>query len=145
DLRLCAAGHLAFRDFLDQRARRFDTLLRRGETVRTAFSKKPEGLRGQKIEVITPTHPLVRFVAQLREDASGGLGARPAVWGRLDAKCVPPTIGPGDYGLAVQRWSVDGVTPQDKLVYAGVNLDTGQALSDDEAEALVGAAMTGLQ
>lgn len=52
---------------------------------------------------------------------------------------------PGDYGLAVQRWSVDGVTPQDKLVYSGVNLDTGEALGDDEAEAIVGAAMVSLQ
>lgn len=145
DLRLCAAGHLAFRDFLDQRARRFDTLLRRGEMVRTAFSKKPEGVRGQRIEVITPTHPLVRFVAKLREDASGGLGARPAVWGRLDATALPTSVRPGDYGLAVQRWSVDGVTPQDKLVYSGVNLDTGDALTDDDAEAVVGAAMTALQ
>jgi hypothetical protein len=87
----------------------------------------------------------VRFVAKLREDASGGLGARPAVWGRLDAASLPITVKPGDYGLAVQRWSVDGVTPQDKLVYSGVNLETGAALSDDDAEAIVGAAMTALQ
>lgn len=145
DLRLCAAGHLAFRDFLDQRARRFDTLLRRGEMVRATFSKKPDGVRDQKIEVITPTHPLVRFVAKLREDAGGGLGARPAVWGRLDKTSLPIHVRPGDYGLAIQRWSVDGVTPQDKLVYAGVNIDTGEALSDDEAEAVVVAALAALQ
>jgi hypothetical protein len=120
-------------------------LFRRGETVRTAFSKKPEGVRGQKIEVVTPTHPLVRFVARLREDAGGGPGARPAVWGQLNANSISTEVAPGDYGLVVQRWSVDGVTPQDKLVYSGVNLATGDAITDEQSEAIVSSAMMSLQ
>ena len=145
DLRLCHAAHLAFCNFLEQRARRFNTRLRRTETVRIVFGKKPGGLRDQKIEIVTSTHPLVRFVAKLREDASGGLAARPALWGTLDADSLPTTVKAGDYGLVVQRWSIDGVTPQDKLVYSGVNLDTCEALSDDDAELIVGAALTSLK
>ena len=141
DLRLCAACHAAFRTFLDQRARRFDTRLRRAEPVRVVFGKRPEGVRDSKLEIIPPTHPLVRFLAQLRNDASAGLSARPAVHGRLSGAAAAG-FAAGTYGLAIQRWSVEGATPQDKLVYAGLNLQTGEVLSDDDAEALVGRIVT---
>jgi len=138
DLRLCAAAHQAFRNFLDQRARRFETRLRRGDPVRVVFGKRPEDVRDRELEIIPPTHPLVRFLARLREDASGGLSARPAVVGRLTGEQTGEAVPPGTYGLAVQRWSVQGVTPQDKLVYAGLDLDTGEALTEEQAEKLVG-------
>ncbi len=138
DLRLCAAAHTEFRKFLDLRARRFDTRLRRGEPVRVVFGKRPDGVRDSKLEVVPPTHPLVRFLAELRDHGSGGLSARPAVCGRLTAREAADAVPAGDYGLAIQRWSVEGVTPQDKLVYAGLNLETREALSDQEAESLVG-------
>jgi hypothetical protein len=137
DLRLCAAGHAAFKSFLDDRARRFDTRLRRAEPVRVVFGKRPEGVRATKLEIIPPTHPLVRMLAKLRNDASGGLSARPAVYGRFGDD-GGAGFAPGTYGLAVQRWSVEGATPQDKLVYAGLNLQTGEPLTDEGAETLVG-------
>ncbi|MGA0601523.1 SNF2-related protein [Caulobacter sp. KR2-114] len=144
DLRLCPAAHQAFREYLDNRARRFETRLRRGEPVRVAF-KKPAGARRPDIEVITPTHPLVRFIAEQREAAASGLNARPAVVGLLDADERPAGLQPGTYGLAVQRWSVGGVTPQDRLVYAGMDLVTGELLAEETAETLTSTALQHLQ
>jgi superfamily II DNA or RNA helicase len=144
DVRLCTAGHAAFRGFLDRTARRFETRLRRNESVRIAFSKKPEGVRDSNLEVVMPTHPLVRFIADLRDRTSGGLGARPAVFGSLALADVPASIGSGVYGLAIQRWSVEGITVQDKLVYSGIDLTSSEPMADDDAETLVGRAVTSL-
>lgn len=145
ELRMSATCHLAFKDFLDDRARRSDTLLRRGEPVTVVFGKRPDGVRSAKLEVIMPTHPLVRFMAKVREDGSGGLAARPALSGRLSSTTLGRPLEPGVYGFAVQRWSVGGLTPQDKLVYAGLNFATGDVLTDEDAEAAVGAIVEGLE
>lgn len=145
ELRLCPDGRLAFNQFLEARARQFDTRLRRGETVRIVFGKKPEGLRDTRVEVVSSTHPLVRFLARLREEANGGVAARPAVYGRLQSEHAPPGIRPGQYGIAVQRWSVDGITPQDRLVYSGIDILTKAQLTDEQAEALVNCALNALQ
>jgi superfamily II DNA or RNA helicase len=145
DLRLCAAGHSAFRKFLDERARRFETRFRREDGVRVAFAKLPEGVRSTSLEVITPTHPLVRFLAELRERGGRDLSARPAVVGRLPKGSAPSSVMAGRYGLAIQRWSVGGVTPQDRLVYAGVNLETGVLVAEEDAERLAGLAAAELE
>jgi superfamily II DNA or RNA helicase len=145
ELRMSATCHLAFKSFLEDRARRSDTQLRRGEPVTIVFGKRPEGARSSKIEVVMPTHPLVRFIAKVREDNSQGLASRPALSGRLSRTGLARPVKAGRYGIAIQRWSVGGLTPQDKLVYAAINLETGTVLSDEDAEAVVGAMVEGLE
>jgi superfamily II DNA or RNA helicase len=145
DVRLCPEASHAFNQYLEARARRSDTRLRRGDTVRVVFGKKPEGQIDHRIEVIAPTHPLVRFIAKLREDASEGMGARPAVYGRLRIKGSSLKLSPGRYGVAVQRWSFDGITPQDRLIYAGIHLETRDPLSDEQAESLLTLALDKLE
>lgn len=136
DLSFSAAGHHAFRTFLDERAKRFKTDLRRHDKARISFGKLAEDVRAPRPEVITTSHPLVRFAAYLRAEAGRGLAVRPAVSGRLIASADLSALPPGEYGLVVQRWSSGGASPQDRLVYAGVRLDTGEVIATDLAEVM---------
>lgn len=136
DFTFTAAGHLAFRTFLDERSKRFKTDLRRQDKVRIVFGKPPANLRGVTLESVTTAHPLVRFAAKLRSDAGRGLAMRPAVAGVLARSESLQHLPSGRYGLVVQKWSTGGATPQDRLVYAGLNLTTGAVLSDEDAEGL---------
>jgi len=131
-----AAGQLAFRDFLDERAKRFKTDLRRQEKVRIVFGKLPEGVRGARLEAINMAHPLVRFAAKLRSDAGRGIAVRPAVAGMLPRPEPLSHLARGRYGVIVQKWSAGGATPQDRLVYAAVHLESGVVTSNEDAEAL---------
>jgi len=144
-LRLSPSCQHAFTEFLDQRAKRANTLLRRGEAVTVVFGKRPEGVRESRIEVITTTHPFVRFLADVRTKRSHGLAARPALTGRLSRAALPRKLPKGRYGLVVQRWTTGGLNPQDKLAYAGAELQTGTALAEEDAEALAGVVLEALE
>lgn len=144
-LRLSPGCQHAFTEFLEQRAKRANTLLRRGEAVTVVFGKRPEGVREGRIEVITTTHPFVRFLADVRTKRSHGLGARPALTGRIPSAALPRRLPKGSYGLAIQRWTTGGLNPQDKLAYAGAGLQSGTPLSEEDAEALAGVALDALE
>lgn len=139
DFTFSAAGHLAFRTFMDERAKRFKTDLRRQEKVRIVFGKPPSHVRGVRLESVTTSHPLVRFAAKLR-DSGRALAARPAVAGSLPRPEALTHLPLGRYGLVVQKWSAGGATPQDRLVYAAVHLDTGHVIASEDAEGLTMAA-----
>lgn len=136
DFAFTAAGHLAFREFLEERSKRFKTDLRRQEKIRIVFGKPPENMRGVRLEAVTTSHPLVRFAAKIRGDAGRGLAVRPAVAGVLPRPEPLAHLPLGRYGLVVQKWSTGGATPQDRLVYAALHLDAGLVVSSEDAEAL---------
>ncbi len=136
DFAFNASGHLAFRTFLDENAKRFKTDLRRQEKVRLVFGRLPEDLRGPRPEVITTAHPLVRFASKLRTEAGRHQMVRPAVAGQVHRSADLANIPSGPYGLVIQKWSSGGTLPQDRLVYAGVHLETGKTLPNDLAEML---------
>lgn len=137
DFSFSHAGKIAFKEFLEARAKRFRTDLRRQDRVRICFGKLPDGVRASDAEAINTSHPLVRFAAELRKEAARGMPIRPAVAGSLRRPENLSALPMGSYAAVVQRWSAGGATPQDRLVYAAINLDSGEALQADEAEALV--------
>ncbi len=136
DFAFTAAGHLAFREFLDERSKRFKTDLRRQDRHRIVFGKLPEAAGRARVEAVTTGHPLVKFAAKLRSDAGRGLAPRPAVCGRLHADGALADLTRGKYGLVVQKWSAGGAAPQDRLIYAAIHLENGQAIADEQAELL---------
>ncbi|MBK8839277.1 MAG: DEAD/DEAH box helicase [Hyphomonadaceae bacterium] len=89
DLRLCAAGHDAFRKFLETSSRRYPTRLRRNASARVVFGKNTDALPEADVEVLHAGHPFIRFLGRVQD--RGALGAaRPAVWGeRTRVRCPP--------------------------------------------------------
>jgi len=62
----------------------------------------------------------------------------PAVADRIDRASLATDVAPGNYGIAVARWSFEALRPMEQLWY-GVepHPSTGEALSDDDAERFV--------
>ncbi len=136
ELRFSPEAHVAFVDYLSRRARQYPTGLRAGTEPRRIVFGRADTRQLRSVEAVPMSHPLVRFCAELIEDAAGGVHPRPAVAGAL---ADPGGIGEGRWALTVQRWSASGVTPQEKLVTAAVRLSDGEVLSGDDAEALTAA------
>jgi hypothetical protein len=82
------------------------------------------------------THPLARFASKLLEDRQRGMAPRPAtafVVRRGDA----PEFAPGDYMIGLEKWSVKGVVPVDRLAFVGALIETNVLLDDEAAERLL--------
>ncbi len=141
DLRFSSDAHVAFLDFLNRKARRYPTMLRNAtEQRRVVFGRNPSPHQLRNVEVVTMSHPLVRFAAELIERESGGVYPKPAVCGCIDTN-VAPGLRSGRYAIVVQRWSASGVTPQEKLVTAAARLGDNALLTPEESEALASAFM----
>jgi hypothetical protein len=101
--------------------------------VKAVFGSNPDPLKYRAIEAVPMTHPLARFCAGLIEARQSGIAPRPVtsfcVQGRSDWN-----IAPGLYAICVEKWSIDGIVPIDRLAFVGANLATGAMLSEDAAE-----------
>jgi hypothetical protein len=93
-------------------------------------------LRYRALEAVPMTHPLARFCARILDDRQAGMAPRPAT-----AFHIPKPTGlklkAGTYAVAVQRWSIDGLLPIDRLSFLGVNLSTQSIVPEDDAERLL--------
>lgn len=139
DLRFCSDAHVAFSDFLNRKARRYPTSLRNAmQARRIVFGRNPDPQNLKGAEVVAMGHPLVRFASELREEAAKGTKPKPAVVGRVSLAAAPEGIPVGRYATVTQRWSTFGLTPQEKLVTAAVDVRSGEVLDADLAEALTG-------
>jgi superfamily II DNA or RNA helicase len=139
DLRFSADAHVAFIEFLNRKARRYSTQLRNaGESKRIVFGRSKAAGLAKSVEPVAMGHPLVRFAAELVENASGGIYPKPAVCG-----VIPPGqavgVDPGRYVIVVQRWSASGLTEQEKLVTGAMRIGGKAPLGFPEAEALASA------
>ncbi len=82
------------------------------------------------------THPLARFCARTREERQTGMAPRPATAFHI-SKNAGLGLSPGTYAIAVERWSIDGLLPIDRLSFLGVNTITGALIDEDTTERLL--------
>src|SRR3546814_828060 len=115
---------------LPPRSTRTDTLF----PYTTLFRSNPSRFRG--VEAIPMTHPLSRFSAQMLDRKQGSSLARPVTAFQIPLReewGVPA----GRYAIAIERWSVEGIVPVDKLAFVGAALEGQVALSEEVAERIL--------
>lgn len=92
------------------------------------------------IERITQDHPLVRFISERQKSTLKG-----AIYFPTSALAVPASavesVSPGTYVYVIMRWTFSGPRDVERLVYEVRQLDTGEPLSEDQAEAFVNSAV----
>jgi superfamily II DNA or RNA helicase len=87
-------------------------------------------------EVVTQSHPLVRFAAW--KTRTEGLSRCVPVAVRLAPSALPDGVSPGAYVFNVQRWQVSGLREIEKLHFLAAPLGSGEPLGDRvQAEQIV--------
>lgn len=146
DVRLSAQAQALFGQFRAENARRFPTRFSRDAAtgVKAIFGSNPDPVRHRHLEAIPMTHPLARFCAKIREQRQAGVAPRPAT--ALIVPCPSNLpIAPGTYAFAIERWSLEGVLPIDRISFAGANTATGHLIDEELAEQLLMEALTNEQ
>ena len=82
------------------------------------------------------THPLARFASEVRQRRLAGLAVRPVTSLQI-SRGQAAGIKEGRYAVAVERWSIDGLVPVDKLFYLASEIETGRIVGSDDAEKLL--------
>jgi len=135
DIRLSPMAQAEFGQFRSRRAPRYPTrFVREGSSgVRAAFGSNPDPQRYRRIEAVPMTHPLARFCAELLDRRQAGITPRPVTAYAIerDAAWALPA---GQYVVAVERWSIDGLLPIDRLAFAGADLRSGEICEEDDIE-----------
>ena len=106
-----------------------------GKKVTFIFDNKVKSTSALK-EVIDQFHPVIQFVNSMLKGGKEQLIPTATQIARVDAGNVQK----GAYGFFVQRWQVSGVRESERLAYAAVHLESGDVLSDEDAERLVNSA-----
>ena len=100
-----------------------------------AYFGRPPKRRNKLAEIVNQQHPLVRFathsISTKRKTA-----LRPAVSAEINVRECDFDISPSLYLVAIQQWTISGLTNIDKLAYAGTDLNTNQPLTTEVAERL---------
>ena len=138
EVRLSSRAQAEFSKFLDSSAKRYPTRFRRdgGSGVRVMFGNSPDPGRFRAIDTITMAHPLARFASMVRERRLAGLAVRPVTSLTISPHDVTG-VKEGRYAVAVERWSIDGMVPVDKLFYLASDVNTGELLGTDDTERLL--------
>ncbi|WP_069309515.1 helicase-related protein [Porphyrobacter sp. LM 6] len=138
EARLSSRAMAEFSRFLDTSAKRYPTRFRRdgGSGVRVIFGSNPDPGRYRAIDTITMTHPLARFASEIRQRRLAGLAVKPVTSLQI-SRDQAAGIKAGRYAVAVERWSIDGLVPVDKLFYLASEIQTGRIVSSDDAEKLL--------
>lgn len=138
EVRLSSRAQAEFSKFLDSSAKRYPTRFRRdgGSGVRVMFGNSPDPGRFRAIDTITMAHPLARFASMVRERRLAGLSVRPVTSLIISPHDVTG-VKEGRYAIAVERWSIDGMVPVDKLFYLASDVNTGELLGTDDTERLL--------
>jgi superfamily II DNA or RNA helicase len=138
DIRLSPSAQAQFGQYRLAQARRYPTrFAREGSTgVRAVFGSNPDPVRFRSIEAIPMTHPLARFCAGLIDERQAGVTPRPVTAFRVALR-PEWEVKPGVYATCVERWSIVGMLPIDRLAFVGAGLDTGSLLTEDTAEQIL--------
>lgn len=134
-VRLSASADVAFNQFRSERARRYPTRFGRDGTsgVRAVFGSNPLPSKYRAIEAIPMTHPIARFSAELLDSRQLGLGVKPVTTLRVSNR-PEWALSAGRYVFLVERWSIEGIVPVDKLAFAACSEDGQNMLDEDTAE-----------
>lgn len=135
DVRLSASAQARFAQFRSSQARRFPTRFAREGTsgVRTIFGSNPDPVRFRQVEPIPMTHPLARFCGSLTEERQSGMAPRPVTAFRTPAR-AEWGVDAGLYAIGIERWSMEGILPVDRLSFVGIDIASGAILTEDLAE-----------
>ena len=138
EARLSSRAQAEFARFLDSSAKRYPTRFRRdaGSGVRVIFGSNPDPGRFKAIDTVPMTHPLARFASEIRQRRLAGLAIRPVTSLRISRQ-ETGGLKQGRYAVAVERWSIDGLVPVDKLFYLASEMRTGEVVGPDDAEKLL--------
>ncbi|WP_066660703.1 MULTISPECIES: SNF2-related protein [unclassified Sphingomonas] len=138
DIRLSPRAQAEFGLFRNQKARRYPTRFSRDAAsgVKAVFGSNPDPLRHRNLEAVPMTHPLARFCAQLLDTRQVGLAPRPVTAYRIPRQPHWP-LPAGRYVVAVERWSIDGLLPIDRLAFAGCAFASGASLDEDSVEQML--------
>ena len=108
--------------------------------IRCRFENTAVPDPGEREEVISQFHPLVRFVSERL--SAPDQQRRPAVAIQVAAQHVEGVCAPDLYGFSVQRWSVRGLRAMERLDYAAAPLGDGlRPLDPPAAEQLIATAV----
>lgn len=143
EARLSSRAQAEFARFLDSSAKRYPTRFRRdaGSGVRVIFGSNPDPGRFRAIDTVPMTHPLARFASEIRQRRLAGLAIRPVTSLKISRQ-EANGLKQGRYAVAVERWSIDGLVPVDKLIYLASEIRTGEVVGPDDAEKLLIQALT---
>lgn len=138
NVRLSATADVEFNQFRSARARRYPTKFARDATsgVRAVFGSNPQPSKYRAIEAIPMTHPLSRFSAEKLDQRLSGLQSRPVTAFKL-SNDPSWEIPDGRYLVMIERWSIEGIVPVDKLAFAGYEFTGKEKLQEETAERLL--------
>lgn len=135
NVRLSQRAQAEFARYRVQYARRYPTRFMRDAAagVSVIFGRNPDPLRYRHVEAVPMTHPLARFASKHLEERQHGVAPRPATAFQID---LDPALGlpPGDFVIGLERWSITGVLPIDRLAFVGASVRDGARIDDDVAE-----------
>jgi superfamily II DNA or RNA helicase len=135
NVRLSQRAQAEFARYRVQYARRYPTRFMRDAAtgVSVIFGRNPDPVRYRHVEAVPMTHPLARFASKHLEERQHGTAPRPATAFRIDAERAMG-LDPGDYVIGLERWSIKGVLPIDKLAFEGASVRDGSPIDSDTAE-----------
>lgn len=137
-IRLSASADVQFNQFRSARARRYPTKFSRDGTigVRSVFGSNPQPAKYRAIEAIPMTHPLSRFAAEQLDERQAGLRAKP-VTAFAASNCIEWNVPSGRYLFLVERWSIEGIVPVDKLAFTACSFSGDRLLEEEQAERIL--------
>ncbi len=135
DIRLSPRAQAEFGQYRAQNSRRYPTRFSRDAAtgVKAVFGSNPDPVRYRALEAIPMTHPLARFCAGVMDERQAGIAPRPVTAFRIGRR-TGWELKPGRYAVAVERWSIEGILPIDRLTFVGASLGTGKDISEEVAE-----------
>lgn len=136
-LQLSADAEASFGKYLENDAQNADqTRLLMSERPEIEFENR-EGPLPHGVERINQTHPLIRFIVASEKKDPCSTSALEYLLPLKEAALFS-NIKDGLYAYRVKQWSFKGCSSNTCLLsYAAVNVQTGEALSADEAELLI--------
>lgn len=138
DVRLSPRAQAEFGQYRTQNARRYPTRFSRDAAggVKVVFGANPDPGRYGAIEAVPMTHPLARFCASILDQRQAGVTPRP-VTAFVVTGCNEWALPAGRYTVAVERWSIEGLVPIDRLAFAGAAIDSATMVEEERAEQLL--------
>ena len=138
EIRLSPTAQAQFSLYRTSQARRYPTrFAREGNTgVKSVFGSNPDPVKFRAIEAIPMTHPLARFCAGLIEERQSGITPRPVTAIRTPDR-PEWEVAPGRYAICIEKWSMEGIIPIDRLAFVGASLEGGAILPEDMAEQIL--------
>ena len=133
DIQLPGSTTAPMDEFVRQQKLVGKSRLSTGNKIVCTFSNKVYG-SGEKGEVVSQFHPLVRFISAQLNPANEGYYPLVAVETTTDDASI---IAPGDYVFFLKRWSFEGLRVEEELSASAIDIARKQAIDHETALQLV--------